>query len=140
VSRWVFADTSGLVAWFLKADPYHDRAEREMWRLVKDGRRFLTTNYVFDELITRVRRLAGFPASRRIGQAILTSTLIRRIFVDEAEEAHAWRLYLKYRDQELSFTDATSFAVMKTFGLSEAFTLDRDFARVGFTVFLSPAN
>jgi predicted nucleic acid-binding protein len=34
----------------------------------------------------------------------------------------------------ISFTDATSFAVMETHGLEDAFTFDRDFARVGFTV------
>lgn len=127
-------DSSGLIAKFLAADADHDAAEEEMRRLARKGQLFLTTNYIFDEVVTRVRRLAGFRESKRVGEAIRSSRLIRAVYVDLALEAHAWRLYLKYRDQDISFTDATSFAVMETHGLEDAFTFDRDFARVGFTV------
>ena len=68
------------------------------------------------------------------GDAILSSTLIRRIYIDQSEEAHAWDLYLKHQDLALSFTDATSFAVMETFGLTEALTFDQDFSKAGFKV------
>src|SRR6185503_14039828 len=105
-----------------------------MERLVLEGTMFLTTNYVFEETVTRTRRLAGFPWSRKIGGAIFSSALIRRVYLDVAEETHAWNLYLKHQDLDLSFTDATSFAVMESYGLKEAFTFDRDFSRAGFTV------
>jgi len=134
MGRLVFADSSGLIAKFLEKDPNHTAAEEEMLRLVLDGRRFLTTNYIFDEVVTRTRRLAGFPWSRVIGEAILSSALIRKAFIDAEQEAHAWRLYLKYQEQDLSFTDATSIAVMKTYGLKEAFSFDDDFRRLGFTL------
>jgi len=132
--RWVFTDSSGLIAKFLAADEDHDAADEEMRRLAREGHLFLTTNYIFDEVVTRVRRLAGFRESKRVGEVIRSSKLIRTAYIDLALEAYAWRLYLKYRDQEISFTDATSFAVMETHGLEDAFTFDRDFARVGFTV------
>ena len=134
MGRFVFADTSGLIAKFLERDENHAAAQREARRLSLEGRRFVTTNYVFDEVVTRTRRLAGFSWSRRVGEAILESKLIRRVFIDEAAEALAWGFYLKFSDQEISFTDAASFAVMRSHGLTEAFTFDRDFARAGFTM------
>ena len=134
MGRLVFADSSGLIAQFLEKDPNHAAAVVGVERLLLEGRRFVTTNYVFDEVVTRARRIAGFPWSRKIGGAILSSTLIRRIYLDEAEEAQAWDLYLKHQDLDLSFTDATSFAVMERYGLAEAFTFDQDFSKAGFTV------
>ena len=134
MARLVFADSSGLIARFLEKDPNHAAAVDEMDRLLLEGRRFVTTNYIFDEVVTRVRRLAGFPWSRRVGEAILSSTLIRRLYLDQAEEAHAWDLYLKHQDLNLSFTDATSIGVMKSYRLEEAFTFDQDFSTAGFIV------
>jgi len=134
VAGLIFADSSGLIARFLEKDPNHAAAIGEMDRLVLEGRRFLTTNYIFDEVVTRVRRLAGFPWSRKVGDALLSSSLIRRVYLDQADEARAWDLYLKHQDLDLSFTDATSIGVMRRYRLEEAFTFDRDFSRAGFTV------
>ena len=80
-----------------------------------------------------MRRLNGFLDARRVGDWILSSTAIRREYVDEAREAQAWRWYLKYHDQDFSFTDVTSMTVMRAYGLNEVFTFDSDFAKAGFT-------
>lgn len=128
----VFADTSGLMAQFLEGDPNHVRASAEALRLGRAGRRFLSTNYVFDELVTAVRHRGGFDASRRVAHAVRSSASLTWVFIDAGLETKAWNWYVKYHDHALSFTDAVSMAVMKEFGIAEAFTFDGDFAKAGF--------
>jgi len=134
LGAFVFADTSGLIARFVEDDAHHRSADRETRRLLREGRPFLTTNYVFDEVITRVRRMAGYEPSRRVGEAILTSRTIHRLYVTEDWERRAWAFYQKFRDHALSFTDATSMAIMKAHDIEEVLTFDSDFERAGFVV------
>lgn len=135
---FVFADTSALVARFVERDANHGSADRESRRLLREGRRFLTTNYVFDEVVTRVRTLAGYESSRIAGDALLTSRTMQRLYLDEEWERRAWAFYQKYGDQKLSFTDATSMVVMKARGIKEAFTFDSDFEHAGFVILPRP--
>lgn len=131
--RLVFADSSGLIGYLVARDPYHGAAVESVKRILREGGGFLTSNYVFDEIVTRIRRRAGYAEARRVGQAILDSRVITRVYVDEALESEGWRLFAKYADKELSFTDATSMAVMMNRSLREVLTFDRDFENVGFT-------
>ncbi len=48
--------------------------------------------------------------------------------------AAGWEIFTTYEDQLLSFTDCTSFALMRQRQLLEAFTFDTDFHRAGFVV------
>jgi predicted nucleic acid-binding protein len=50
----------------------------------------------------------------------------------EELEKEAFRIFEKYTDKRLSFTDCTSFALMKRLGISKAFAFDEDFLAVGF--------
>lgn len=52
--------------------------------------------------------------------------------IDAAHEAAAWQIFARYRDQTFSFTDCTSFAVMRALRLTEAFTGDQHFRTMGF--------
>lgn len=49
------------------------------------------------------------------------------------EEA-AEEILRKYQDQELSYTDAVSFATMERDRIAEAFSFDRHFKTAGFTL------
>ena len=53
----------------------------------------------------------------------------------------AWEIFVRYADQSFSFTDCTSFALMRAMRISEAFTFDRtDFGAAGFVAVPSPAG
>ncbi len=62
------------------------------------------------------------------------SGLIDVIRVSEAHEERAWTIFEQYADQDFSFTDCTSFAVMQKWQLSHAFTVDHHFATMGFVI------
>lgn len=128
----VFVDTSALVGKFLEGDEHHFRAVEAMRKLLKEGRHFLSTDYIFDEVVTRVRGRADHASAVKAGEGILSSEVIDLVDVDAGLRREAWRLFRKYRDQKLSFTDCTSFAVMRKYGIREAFTFDEDFEKVGF--------
>ncbi len=51
---------------------------------------------------------------------------------DGERRDRAWDLFTRYDDKVLSFTDCTSFALLRERGLTEVFTFDSDFVKVGF--------
>lgn len=128
----IFVDTSALVGKFLEEDEHHHRATSAMRGLLREGRHLISTDYIFDEVVTRIRGLGGHSNAMKAGDGILESEVIELIDLDRPLRQIAWKLFKKYKDQKLSFTDCTSFAVMEKFGISEAFTFDDDFKRVGY--------
>ncbi len=131
MGKLVFIDSSGLIAHFIESDPYHRRATGEIRRILKEGRSFLTTNYVFDEVISRVRRKTNPEETKKVGQAIFKSKVIKRIYITEEMEENTWKLFVKYLDHELSFTDVTCLAVMRAHSIEEILTFDMEFEKVG---------
>jgi len=128
----VFMGTSALVGKLLEGDEYHARAVGAMRRLLREGRQFVSTDFICDEVVTRVRGRADHGSAVKAGEAILASEVLALVEVDPSIRKEAWKLFKRYRDQKLSFTDCTSFAVMGKYGVREAFTFDENFAKVGF--------
>jgi predicted nucleic acid-binding protein len=56
--------------------------------------------------------------------------------VSEALESAAWQIFKRYNDKEFSFTDCTSFAIMRERDLREAFTNDHHFEQFGYQILL----
>jgi glutamate synthase domain-containing protein 3 len=50
----------------------------------------------------------------------------------EEDRERAWEIFQKYDDKVLSFTDCTSFAVMKRLEIDTAFAVDHDFQALGY--------
>ena len=130
----IFVDTSAFVALADKRDRQHARAKRFCRLLARTRRPLVTSTYVADEVITLVRMRIGHAVAVEVGNAILGSKWCRMLDIDEEMRASAWTLFTRYKDQEFSLTDCTSFAIMKALGLDEAFTFDRrDFAAAGYS-------
>lgn len=131
----LFVDTSAFVALTDKRDKNHGRARRLLRSLARSRRSLVTSTYVADEVITLVRMRIGHAVALEVGDAILSSKWCRMLDVDESLRQSAWSLFARYDDQEFSFTDCASFAIMNALGLEQAFTFDRrDFAAAGFGV------
>lgn len=129
----LFVDTGGWAALFNAKDRDHQRAA-ELWRVVCEERRpLLTTDYVLDETYTLIRRSrAGLRGAIDFHELVTTSHVIEIVEVDDRLQKRAWKLFTRYDDKVLSFTDCTSFALLQARGLFEVFTFDGDFAQVGF--------
>lgn len=53
--------------------------------------------------------------------------------VDEAIDSEAWGWLRHHDERRYSYVDATSFALMRKLGITEALAFDGDFAAAGFT-------
>ena len=130
-TRSIFVDTSAWVAFFNPRDShYHDA--REFWAsVIRQQLRFVTSDYVLDETYTHLRR-TGLAQMRQFHRLIEASHVVRVVDIDHNLRQVAWELINTYDDKLLSFTDCTSFALMRQLKLQDTFTFDTDFARVGF--------
>lgn len=132
MGRWVFVDTSAIVGIFLRDDEWHQKAKNVLQELKIQKRKMLASSDIFDEVVTAIRKWAGHQQAVRAGEILRDSKLLRVVGVDDETREAAWKLFRQYDDHELSFTDCTSFATMKRYGIEEAFTFDDDFRKVGF--------
>jgi predicted nucleic acid-binding protein len=138
--RQLFLDTSALVAVWHKRDGHHERAARFLDECLRDGTVFVTTDYVFDEVVTFLRRRGGHALAVRVGEALRASRQVRVLEVQAPVRDRAWEVFVRHEDQELSFTDCVSFAVMRALDLREVFSFDRDFAAMGFLLLPTPRD
>jgi len=132
--RGVFADTAGWMACADAADPAHRAATaaRDAW--LEQGGLFVTTDYIADETLTLIRLRLGHAAAEAWWRQVDGSSRVRwePITLGRAEKARG--LFFRYHDKDFSFTDCTSFVVMRERRLREALTTDHHFAQMGFAL------
>lgn len=135
--EWVFVDTSGWVALKHKGDSLWQAATRLNRSLLTKKSRYVTSNFVLDEAYTLLRLRAGHHIAVELGEEIANSRLITVVHVSPMLEDEAWQIFKRYDDKEFSFTDCTSFAIMRQRNISEAFTNDHHFEQFGYQVLLT---
>ena len=128
----LFVDSSGWIALFGRNDKFHEPAAHASHSLQGKTLRFITTDYVFDETVTFLRKQVGFSVAQRCGKAILDSTTVDFIKINDSIWQPAWEMFQAYEDKRWSFTDCTSFALMQQRQIFQAFTFDDHFAQAGF--------
>ena len=95
-------------------------------------RQLLTSNFIIDETITLIRARLGWQAARIFDERARGGKLARYVAVEPQDEDAAWDIFVRYHDHAFSFTDCTSFAIMRRLGLTTAVSLDEDFRTFGF--------
>jgi hypothetical protein len=116
------------------ADPAHARARAERDEVLAAGRLLVTTDYVVDETLTLLRMRLGLPAAEAWWSQIEASSRVRWQWIDAARAEKARAVFFRHRDKQYSFTDCTSFVVMRELRLKQALTTDRHFRQAGFQV------
>ena len=97
----------------------------------------MTTDYVIDETVTRLRYDAGHHAATDfldLLTPVQRSGNLRIVGIDEALFAEAVAIFRQYDTAVLSFTDCVSFAVCRARGLDEAFGFDQHFPMMGIAL------
>lgn len=131
----LFVDTSAWFAYVNRKDPDHGPV-RTVLRAFQG--RLVTSNYIFDETITLCLDRLGHSTAAVIGATLREPAVVDLARLTAADEETAWDLFLDRPDKTYSFTDCTSFVLMRRLGVSQAVSLDEDFRRQGFDVLPSP--
>ena len=125
----LFLDTSGIHAWTVSNDPFHQTVVSLVrMRNVK----LVVTDYVLDEACTLLLARGLGHRRRLLIEMVRTSRKIDLRFVGDDRFWEAAAFMLKHADQAFSFTDCTSFVVMRELGIRKALTNDADFRVPGF--------
>jgi len=127
----VFVDTSGWYAYAREDEPAHGPVRKaiEQW----EGR-LVTTDFVFDEIVTLARMRLGSAHAARIGDTLLDPGVVELVRLLPEDFEDAWALFKKNKDKSWSFTDCSSFAVMRRLRLTSAVATDRHFRQAGFEI------
>jgi uncharacterized protein len=132
MSREVFVDASAWIAVTDRRDKVHRAASGEYTRLIRARYLLVTTNLVIAEAYIVIRRMGGHAPAMHLLSSLRGSPRLSRVNSDARLESLAEAILGKYADQDFSYTDAVSFALMQEQGIQEAFTFDNHFANLGF--------
>ncbi len=130
----LFVDTAGWIACADGSDSAHGKAmaARDAW--LEGGGLFVTSDYVADETLTLLRMRLGIDAAETWWEQVDGSSRVRWECVSPARADKARELFFRYRDKDFSFTDCTSFVLMRELKLREALTTDHHFLQAGFGI------
>lgn len=115
-----------------RADPAHRRAVQARDRVLEAGKFLVTTDYVVDETLTLIRLRLSLAAAEKWWNQLERSARLLWEWIEAVRAAEARDIFFRYRDKKYSFTDCTSFVVMKELKLRQVLTTDRHFRQMGF--------
>ena len=69
-----------------------------------------------------------------LGEALLKSKVLTIVSVNEALQHESWEFFKNHEDKGFSFTDCTSFMLMKAHNLNQVLAFDDHFFQMGFIV------
>lgn len=128
----IFVDTSAWYAIEVEDDVNHEAACKFLSNIAcgKHGVS-ITTDYVLDEALTLLRSRRDLTSATAFIDKIRRSKSVRVFWIDEGLFEKALAIFQKSELKTWSFTDCTSFALMRELSVSEAFTFDRHFREAG---------
>lgn len=123
-----FVDTGAWYALLDKKDPDH-AAVVEAFAQYRG--RLVTSNYVFAETVTLARYQLGWSVAHQFGSTLRERRVARIERVTTQDEAVAWSIFQQQQDTHYSFTDCTSFALVRRLALPICLAIDPDFRAFG---------
>ena len=129
----VLVDSGAWIALLSARDQHHLEAEELFQRAAREGVPLLTTNLILAEIHRFVLFRAGIRAASAALGHIESSALVRIEFATAGHHRAALEWLGRFADQRFTYTDAVSFAVMRSARCRAVLGFDRDFAIAGFS-------
>jgi uncharacterized protein len=126
----VFIDTSAFFALLDRDDENHQRAAAAWRKIIENGSRLITSNYILVETVALLQSRLGMEAVR-----VFQSEMIPTIHI-EYVDADLHRLgiasLLSAGKRKLSLVDCVSFEIMRRLGLHQVLVFYSHFKGQGF--------
>jgi len=129
----LLADTGALLAFLLKRDRHHERAVTFVRQ--HPQARFVLTDVILAETITRLRARAGAARAAAAGRSLLDGKRYSVVFIDASLVRSGLARMEQFADKRLSLPDCVSFELIDRLGLEGAFAFDDDFRDCGYRMF-----
>ena len=130
----IFVDTGAFIARYIKADQFHAQSIEQWRRLAADNEQLFTSNFVINETITLLSRWAGTKYAAGTARILYASgalTIIRPVEEDETQAIH---MLERSGQPGISFTDCVSMVLIERLRISNVFTFDNHFRRMGVQI------
>lgn len=127
----IFVDTGAFIALTDADDKNHKNAKAFYKDATENGTRFITSNFVVCETINYLRAKVSHNVSVVFRENLKKSGIIEISTVSPFLEDMAFHIFKQYADKDFSFTDCTSFSIMKHLKLNKAFAFDKHFEQYG---------
>ncbi len=137
--RGIFLDTGIFAAFAIKQDPHHETATKIIKQIVNgEYGSALTSDYIYSEALTLVLK-----RTKRCDVALNTSAVFSRgtskkwlnlIKITTELSNVALENFRRYCEEDMSFTDCTSLAILEKYGLGRMATFDQHFKGKCITV------
>lgn len=122
-------DTAVFIAAYFPKEVHHKDAKEIVTAIQTQRiREALITDYILDETVTFVRARAGAEASNRVLDTLLSSPNLKLLKINKNHFEAGIAFFKRY--DKLSFTDATTVAIMKDKGINLIYSFDSDFDAV----------
>jgi uncharacterized protein len=126
----LFIDTSAIYALLDLDDENHQLAAEAWKKILENGRRLITSNYILVETVALLQSRLGIEAVR-----VFHTEMVPLIHI-EYVHADLHRLgvvsLLSAGKRKLSLVDCVSFEIMRQLGLNRVFAFDSHFRGQGF--------
>ena len=119
----VFIDSGGWIACINKKDKHHQKAIEYLRSLRKNKVVLITSNYIKAETVTWLKYNVNHKTALSVMKLWEEAKKI-------SEEAN--KIFKKYDDHILSYTDCTSFAICRELEINKIFGFDSDFNILGY--------
>lgn len=130
-----FGDSGWFLAIHNKKDIHHKEALEILQKIIEKKIKVYTSDYVVDEAVTlALARTRSYGVGVALGDGILRSKYIKLIKISEDNFQDAWGFFKEHKHKFYSFTDCTTFILMREYKIDMAFTFDDHFKREGFGV------
>lgn len=125
-----FIDSSVFIAHANSNDIHHEKA-KHIFRHIKKYGTAITSDYIFDEVISVLYRKTNRGNAIHYGKLLLDAEIFLA-GIDKKDFHNAWLLFQE--KNTLNFTDCTTLAFMKRYSIQYIATFDKEFHGKGVKI------
>lgn len=133
----IFIDSSAFIS-LLVSDQITHKQAASVFSGFRESHTFLyTSNYVLTECYTWMIYRDGLHIAKGLKAMVDVAEkqgYLDVFWVDDLISEEAWPYFVKFSEHKLSYTDVTSYLLVKKFRLDGIFTFDEGFKKVGLPV------